>query len=468
MTEKTPAPAAAAEDAIRRRMDRIGAPAPSIESFLRQYRRLREGHTGLLDRTVIEPLNDVPDADALAVHRDAGAAALPRTVLIKLNGGLGTSMGLRGTKSLLPVKDGRNFLDLLAAQVAHVRRTTGHALPLVLMNSFNTHEETLRELARYPDVEAGQKGVPLTFIQNQVPKIRQDDLMPLEWPADPSREWSPPGHGDLYLALSTSGTLQRLLDKGFEYAFVSNADNLGATLSLPILGYLAAGKLPFIMEVTARTDADRKGGHIARMRGGALVLRERAQCPDAEQEDFQDILKYRHFNTNNLWVNLRTLKEVVARGPALDLPLIVNRKAVDGTPVFQLETAMGSAISVVPGAQAVSVPRSRFAPVKTTDDLLALWSDACVLTEDSCIRLHPARKGKPVFVRLDPAFYQTYDNLKARFPHGAPSLLECTSLVIEGDYRFGRGVTVRGDVRLSHPGAKQRLIPDGAEVFGNR
>ncbi|OQW94753.1 MAG: hypothetical protein BWK77_08695 [Verrucomicrobia bacterium A1] len=449
-------------------MEQIGTPRPVVESFLRQYRQLREGHTGLLDRAAIEPLNDVPDADALTVHGDAGAAALPRTVLIKLNGGLGTSMGLRGTKSLLPVKDGRNFLDLLAAQVAYVRHTTGYALPLVLMNSFNTHEETLQQLARHPEIEAGQKDVPLTFVQNQVPKIRQDNLMPLEWPADPSQEWSPPGHGDLYLALSTSGTLQRLLDQGFEYAFVSNADNLGATLSLPILGFLASGKVPFIMEVTPRTEADRKGGHIARMRGGALVLRERAQCPDAKQEDFQDIVKYRYFNTNNLWVNLRTLKGALARGPALDLPLIVNPKTVDGTPVFQLETAMGSAISVFPGAQAVHVPRSRFAPVKTTDDLLALWSDAYVLTGDFCLGLDPARKGVPVRVRLDPAFYGSYDNLKARFPHGAPSLLECNSLVIEGDYRFGRGVTVRGDVRLSHPGTEQHLIPDGAEIFGNR
>ena len=459
---------AAAEDLIARRMQEVGASRPAIRAFLRQYRRLCEGHRGLLDRSQIEPLKDVPDIESLATHRDTGARALPRTVMIKLNGGLGTSMGLKGAKSLLEVRDGRNFLNILAHQVAHLRQKTGNPIPLVLMNSFTTHDETLQAMRRHPEIESGQRGIPLTFVQNQVPKIRQDNLMPLEGATDPALEWCPPGHGDLYLALSTSGTLQKLLDAGFEYAFVSNTDNLGATLSLPVLGFMSAGNVPFLMEVTQRTEADRKGGHIARMRDGRLVLRERAQCPADEEEEFQDIQKYQYFNTNNLWLNLRTLKEALDRtGSVLDLPLIVNGKTVETTPVYQLETAMGAALSVFAGSRALRVPRSRFAPVKTTDDLLALWSDAYVLTDDACVSLHPARKGKPVVVRLDPAFYTAYGDLKARFPDGAPSLRACDALIIEGDFRFGRGVIARGEVRLTNPTGKQRLIPDGAEIFGN-
>ncbi len=444
---------------ITQRMLTIGMPALAIESFLGQYGKLARGFSGFLDRTQIDPLESLPESGGMKKYGDDGQAAIGRTLILKLNGGLGTSMGLDRTKSLLMVKKGLTFLDVVIGQVEHLRKRTGSRIPLLLMNSFNTDAETRAALAKLGDA-------PDSFVQHQAPKIRQDNLMPIDWPANRNCEWCPPGHGDLYLALVTSGRLDKLLAAGFEYAFVSNIDNLGATIDLPILGYFAKKNIPFLMEVTPRTDADKKGGHLARLKRGGLVLRESAQCPDDEKQEFQDIRRYRFFNTNNLWVNLKSLKAQLARcGNLIELPLIVNRKPVDPTdpksdPVYQLETAMGAAISVFPDAGAVCVPRERFAPVKTTDDLLALWSDAYVLDEDMHMNLHPDRRGKPVVVHLDPAVFGAYDSLRERVSNGVPSLVQCDSLTVKGDFRFGRDVVVKGTVVLENLDGRQMIVPD--------
>src|SRR3989440_2317652 len=362
-----------------------GVPDVAIATFAHYYRQLEEGASGLVPEGEIEPAASVPDAQALSEPSDGAREALDRTVVIKLNGGLGTSMGMTRAKSLLPVKDGLSFLDVIARQVLELRRRHDARVPLVLMNSFHTREDSLAALGRYPDL-AGD--VPLDFVQNKEPKIRVDDLMPVEWPADPELEWSPPGHGDIYTALVTSGMLETLLEHGYEYALLSNSDNLRAGVDPRILAWFAAERIPFLMEVAQRTEADRKGGHLARRRDGQLLLRETAQTPEEDLEAFTDTARHRYFNTNNLWVNLGALAEALeARGNVLGLPMIVNRKTVDPTDpsspaVYQLETAMGAAIEVFEGAQALLVPRARFVPVKTTNDLLVLRSNCYVLTAD--------------------------------------------------------------------------------------
>ena len=306
---------------------------------------------------------------------------------MKLNGGLGTSMGMTGPKSLLEVKDGLSFLDITVRQIRELRARTGARLPLVLMNSFATRDASLAALAAYDDLPVD--GVPADFLQSKVPKLAADDLAPVRWPADPALEWAPPGHGDLYPSLLSSGMLEALLDGGYRYAFVANVDNLGAVMEPRILAWFAREQIPFLMEVADRTAADRKGGHLAQRAGGTVRPRAARDRPDARSEDldaFQDITRHRFFNTNTLWIDLRALADVLAaRDGVLGLPMIVNRKTVDpsdpgSTPVIQLETAMGAAIDVFEGARAVRVPRERFAPVKTTDDLLALRSDAYELT----------------------------------------------------------------------------------------
>jgi UTP--glucose-1-phosphate uridylyltransferase len=366
-------------------------------------------------------------------------------------------------KSLVEARDGLSFLDVIARQTLALRARHGVRLPLVLMNSYRTRDDSLAALARYPDLPAD---VPPDFLQHREPRIRADDLAPVDWPEDPEIEWAPPGHGDLYPALRSSGMLAALLDRGYRYAFASNADNLGAILEPRILAWLAAEDVPFAMEVVRGTPADRKGGHLAR-RDGRLVLRETAQA--AEGDSFTDVDRWRFYNTNNLWLDLERLAALLdEHDGVLPLPLIVNDKRIDAADasspeVVQLETAMGAAVGVVDGARAVLVPRSRFAPVKTTDDLLVVRSDAYELTGDG--RVAPAAgREEPPYVALDREHFAHLPAFEARFPHGPPSLRRAHRLVVRGDVRFGRGVAVVGDVEVDGPAT----IPDGAVLEGSR
>jgi UTP--glucose-1-phosphate uridylyltransferase len=447
------------------RMQAEGLPDVAIQTFEYYYGQLRQGQTGLIPESALQPIETLPDAEAFpAGLAEAGRAALSQTVLLQLNGGLGTSMGLDKAKSLLIVKDGLSFLDIIALQTLHGN------VPLVLMNSFSTRRDSLSTLQRYPGLWTK---IPLDFVQHRFPKISQADLSPATWPANKDLEWYPPGHGDIYPALLTSGILDTLLAAGYRYAFVSNADNLGAVIEPAILGYLVENHLPFMMEAADRTVADRKGGHVGRLLTGQLILRESAQCPEEEMADFQDIERHRYFNTNNLWLDLAALKGLLeARGDILGLPMIVNRKTVDprdgsSTPVYQLETAMGSAIGVFSGARAVRVPRSRFAPVKTTDDLLAVRSDAYVLTDEYRVAPNPARKLRQLAVSLDPSYYRLIEWMEQRFPYGPPHLLECERLSVQGDICFGRDVVLKGVVDLINDTGRQLRIEDGAVIEGS-
>jgi len=275
------------------------------------------------------------------------------------------------------------------------------------------------------------------------------------------------GHGDLYPAMLGSGTLDKLLGKGFKYMFVSNSDNLGATMDLKLLTYFVSTKAPFMMEVATRTDADKKGGHLARdVKTGGLLLRESAQCPDEDEKAFQDVSKYKFFNTNNLWVDLVALKAIFDKnGGSIPLPVMMNSKTVDprdkeSTKVLQLETAMGAAISCFEGATAIVIPRERFAPVKTTNDLLALRSDAYKITEDYRIVLAPECKGVPPNIKLD-GRYKFVDAMETIMPNGAPSLVGCKSLTLEGEVVFEKGVVVQGGVVVSNAGKGPRTLHAG-------
>lgn len=452
------------------KMRAAGLPPLAIEAFRRSFAAASAGDAGLLSRAEIEPLTELPNVGDLARFRAEGEQWLDRAVVLKLNGGLGTSMGMSRAKSLLPVRTGATFLDLIARQVLHLRRQHRCRLPLVFMNSFRTHADTLAALAAHPGIESD---VPLDFVQGKVPRLDPATFAPISWPPDRSLEWCPPGHGDLYVSLRTSGMLDRLLARGYRFAFVSNADNLGALFDVDFLGFMAEYSVPFVLEVTERTEADRKGGHLARLRDGRLVLRESAQCPPDETADFQDISRHRFFNTNNLWIDLRVLDHALRdNGDVLPLPLIRNEKAVvpddDSSPrCLQLETAMGAALSVLEGARAVRVSRVRFAPVKTTNDLLLLWSDVFEVTPDASVVPSPRRTLPAPEVDLDPAFFGHIDRFRERFSRGAPSLLECRRLVVRGDVQFGGGVRVRGDVRMEAPAGGVLVVPDDT-VLGER
>lgn len=454
-------------------MEQAGLSAAAIRAFEGSYSALCAGATGLIPESDIEPACDLPRAADLPPA--SCPELLQQTVVIKLNGGLGTSMGLEKAKSLLPVRGQETFLDLIARQILRLRRRSGGAYPaFLLMNSFNTSADTQAHLAQHhPNLGAPDE---LELLQNRVPKVLADTLAPLNWPANPHLEWCPPGHGDLYASLLGSGWLDRLLACGIRYAFVSNSDNLGAQLDEALLSWFAHSGHSFLMEVTRRTNADRKGGHLARRRDGRLLLRESAQCPKEDEESFQDINRHQFFNTNNLWLRLDRLKEELERHQGLiPLPIIVNRKTADprdpSTPaVIQLETAMGAAIECFPDAAAIEVPRTRFAPVKNTSDLLAVRSDAYHLSEDLTLELHPDLQARPPHLHLDPARYKLIDGLDAAFPHGAPSLRQCRSLLIHGPIVCEAGVVFKGDVAIrnhtSEPVRLQSGTYEGELTFG--
>lgn len=448
-----------------------GIPPLVIDLFRRYYENLVRGESGLLSRRDIASVEeaDIADVKTLEGFTKQGAHAIKEAVVIKLNGGLGTSMGLSRAKSLIEVKDGLRFLDIIARQIMIYRDTSGVKLPLVLMNSFKTDEDSRQYLARYPALVSDD--IPLSFLQHKFPKVLSENLSPGHWPRDPDYEWNPPGHGDIYFALITSGMLDQLIDKGYKYAFISNSDNLGATMDEALLGYFASCDHPFMLEVADRTNADRKGGHLARLRRtSGLVLREIAQCPEKELDEFQDTTVYRFFNTNNIWVNLVSLKERLESGiEGFTLPMIVNPKRIDPTDdtspeVYQIETAMGSAISIFQNATAIKVPRTRFSPVKKSQDLLALWSDCYVMTADSRIILNPARRFGPIRIDLDDAYYKRIDQLRERFIHGAPSLVDCKSLSIKGNVYFGKGIVVKGKVHIVNQSTCKAYIPDGTII----
>lgn len=451
------------------KMEKNGLLPVVIDTFRHYYTLLVRGETGLISKADIDPVreDEIPDAERLTGLKEAGRAALKKLVVIKLNGGLGTSMGLSRAKSLLEVKQGLSFLDIIARQILTHREKRGVSFPVVFMNSFSTEADTLEALASYKDLAPG---LPLTFVQHKFPKVFQDGLTPATWPSNPDMEWNPPGHGDIYAALVTSGILEQLLGAGIRYAFVSNSDNLGAVVDETILGYFTRNNFPFMMEVTDRTEADSKGGHLARLKNGRLTLREIAQCPEDEIDAFQDIRLYKYFNTNTIWINLVALKALLeACNNVIHLPMIRNPKTVDprddSTPgVYQIETAMGSAVSIFEAASAIRVPRARFAPVKKCPDLLALWSDSYILTDDLFVAQNPRRKMGTLVLKLDSEYYKKIDQLRARFPHGAPSLVDCKSLEIEGDILFGRNVVIRGEVVISNHARGQATISDGSVI----
>ncbi|MDQ2756319.1 MAG: UTP--glucose-1-phosphate uridylyltransferase [Actinomycetota bacterium] len=454
------------------RMRAHGEDDLAVRAFEASYARLGQiletGSGGVIPEDTIDPLTDVPALDDVADDGVSLTEALGLVAVVKLNGGLGTSMGVTGPKSALEVKDGLSFLDIICRQVLALREQHGVHLPLVLMNSFRTRETSLEILARYPDLAVD--GLPLDFLQSAEPKLRADDLTPVDHPDDPDLEWCPPGHGDVYVSLKSSGLLQTLLDKGFRYVFLSNADNLGATCDPRIAAWILASDVPYVAEVCERTVNDRKGGHLAvRKSDGQLVLRDSAMVKEGEEGYFQDTARHTTFHANNLWVDLRVIDRLLSQSEehgevGLGLPVIVNRKTVDpgdsgSTPVIQIETAMGAAVERIEGARALFVPRTRFRPVKTTNELLLVRSDIFKLADDSSV-VSVIAHADP-YVDLD-AHYKLVPGFEERFAHGVPSLRAATSFVVKGDVHFGADVVAVGDVVVD--GSETPQVADGTTL----
>lgn len=449
---------------FRKKMESAAVSEAAIRAFERNYEALLRNESGMISEQSISPCDRIPMLDEVSSEGEAfDSSLLAKTVVIKLNGGLGTSMGLKKAKSLLPVKGETTFLDIIAHQIIHLREQTGAKVRFLLMDSFSTSEDTLEYMEAYK--KQGLSGAEnIELMQNQVPKIDIETMEPATWEDNPSQEWCPPGHGDLYAALAGSGWLDALLAGGVKYAFVSNADNLGAVLDAGLLRYFAESETPFLMEATRRTRADKKGGHLAvRNADQQLLLREVAQCADEDIDQFQDIERHRYFNTNSLWIRLDVLQGLLEKeSGVLPLPMIKNEKTINprdkkSMAVYQLEVAMGAAIESFPDSSAVCVPRSRFAPVKTTSDLFALRSDAYEQTPDGRIALVEEREGIPPVIDLSDE-YKMVDSLEGL---GMPSLVKAGKLTVRGPVRFTDGVTIVGDVVFINDTGETKWVAGG-------
>ncbi|KAK8569258.1 hypothetical protein V6N12_007788 [Hibiscus sabdariffa] len=202
---------------------------------------------------------------------------LDKLVVLKLNGGLGTTMGCTGPKSVIEVRNGLTFLDVIVIQIENLNSKYGCNVPLVLMNSFNTYDETLKIVDKYSysNIEIH------TFNQSQYPRLVVEDFTPL-----PSKGQ----HGK-----EGCGKLDAFLSQGKEYVFVANSDNLGAIVDLKILNHLIQNKNEYCMEVTPKTLADVKGGTLISYEGKVQLL-EIAQVPDEHMELLR--LQDRHISRN--------------------------------------------------------------------------------------------------------------------------------------------------------------------------
>jgi len=207
-----------------------------IDTFVYYYEKVVAEEKGFIYDKDIRPVNanEIEDARNASEYADAGEKALKYVVMIILNGGLGTTMGMTKAKSLIRAKDDKTFLEII------LEKAEKFNVELCLMNSFSTHQDTISALSRIKPSK-----FPRLFLQHKFPKILRHDLSPADWPRNRRIEWNPPGHGDVYTALLTSGTLQQLLDKGIRYAFIANSDNLVATIDKSLLGFFFRERLPF-------------------------------------------------------------------------------------------------------------------------------------------------------------------------------------------------------------------------------
>ena len=439
----------------------------AINSFKHAYSELLYKNNGMISEQEILPLRDVKSLENdIKKNIEINKALLNQVVVVKLNGGLGTSMGLSEAKSLLKVKDEYCFLDLIILQIKEMRKFFNSDIHFLLMNSFNTNYDTINFInKKYSDFDNVED---ITFIQNKIPKVDKETLNPVKWEANPELEWCPPGHADLYTVLYSSGKLDDLLSKGIKYMFISNSDNLGGVLDLEILSYFSEREIPFMMECCKRTEADKKGGHLAiRKSDNQLILREIAQCSKEDKGYFEDIEKHEYFNTNNLWLRLDILKEIMDKNNGiLKLPIILNEKTVDpinpnSTKVIQLESAMGSAIECLKGSSAIVVPRNRFVPIKKCADLFLLRSNAYHIEKNYNLSLTKECEDNQPIIDLDNRYYKNLIDLEKFTKLGIPNLIHCKKLSVTGKISFNSNCIIKGIVNIINNSNIEQTLKDG-------
>ncbi len=435
-------------------LELLGLSGEAQSEFLHLFTRFKQSRMNRVEWDAIRS----PDPSRLVSYETLTAPddtqttdVLSRLAVCRLNGGLGTSMGCAGPKSSIVVKNGQSFLDLILLQLEHIGKIRNVNIPLLLMNSFHTHQETLKLL------EGRKTSFPIEcFQQNRFLRIDKDTDQPLDPNLLGEDAWYPPGHGDIYSCLKDQGLMDRLLSEGKEILFVSNADNLGAVSDSRIAHTMLANDIPFVMEMTPKTPADIKGGTLYEDSEGKLHLLELAQVPQRHVDEFCSTRKFTVFNTNNIWIHLRHLKKRMEQGP-MDLNLIVNEKQVAGRPVIQLETAIGAGLESFDGAKGLVVGRDRFLPVKNTSDLMLIQSGLFVFEGGRMIR-NPTCNQKTLPLINWKVPFTDLEEFQKRIPV-IPDMRELEFLEMEGDVYFEGEASLKGRVTLIGNDKPIRIAP---------
>ncbi|KAI5192901.1 UTP--glucose-1-phosphate uridylyltransferase [Nematocida minor] len=427
-----------------------------LEKFSKIFSRYLKTRSDKIEWSKISP----PPAEMMVEyesivdpHIDNVSEMLNKLAVLKLNGGLGTSMGCTGPKSAIEVKDYLNFIDLTVRQLEHFNTKYDATVPLVLMNSYNTHAQTSKLISKYKSV--------WTFEQSAFPRIFADTLMPAlsDSSVKESEGWYPPGHGDLFESLQESGMLDKLLEEGKEYLFVSNIDNLKAGIDLSILQYVIKDNVDFLMEVTKKTRADVKGGTLIEY-DNSLRLLEIAQVPEENKSDFTSIRKFKIFNTNSIWINLHALKSILDKG-GMELEIIENKKKLEnGESVIQLETAIGASIRYFSNSKGLIVPRSRFLPVKTCSDLFLLQSTLFKIAHGTLSISQNRITDTIPIIKLVGDCFKTVSSYK-KHVKGPVAIDDLDHLTVSGNVTIGKNVELKGTVIIIAEEGRSIHIPDG-------
>ncbi|KAI0320904.1 UTP--glucose-1-phosphate uridylyltransferase-domain-containing protein [Amylostereum chailletii] len=396
----------------------------------------------------------------------ADPTALNRLAVLKVNGGLGTSMGMTGAKSALEVKDDMTFLDLTVRQIEHLNTTHKVDVPLILMTSFNTHDDTLRIIKKY----ANQQLRITTFNQSRYPRIFKETLLPCpKSSGDDKKNWYPPGHGDLYNALLHSGVLDQLIADGKEYLFVSNSDNLGAVVDQGILQHMIDSQAEFIMEVTDKTKADIKGGTLVDYEGSIRLL-EVAQVPSEHMEDFKsgmtgaksalevkDDMAFLDLTVRQI-EHLNTTEKV-------DVPLILMTSFnthEDTLRIIKKYANQQLRITTFNQSRYPRILKETLLPApKSANDDKKNWYPPGHGDLYNAL-LH---SGTTPVIKLGDHF-KKIQQFQKRFKK-IPKILELDHLTVTGDVYFGRNVTLRGTVIVVANEGQRIDIPDGC-ILENR
>uniref|UniRef100_H3AA09 UTP--glucose-1-phosphate uridylyltransferase n=1 Tax=Latimeria chalumnae TaxID=7897 RepID=H3AA09_LATCH len=373
------------------------------------------------------------------------SSLLKKLVVLKLNEGLGNDLGCKGPKSLICVRNESTLLDLTVQQIENLNNLHRSDIPLVLMNSSDTQEATKKILQEYAHSTVHIH----TFNQSSYPWVNKESMHSKAegWSTSKkeTEKWCPPRHCDIYTSFCHSGLLQQFLSEGKKYVFISNGDNIGATIDLHILNYLLNHTIngkhcEFLVEVIDKIHADLKDRKLIQ---DEKKLKD-TQVPKVHMEDFTVAPEFKFFNTSNLWISLEALQRVHERetvqAPSLGDSVAINQ----GKNEIQLKKAIGMSIKSFDNAVGINVPHTRFLPINTTSDLLLVMSNLYCL-EQGCLHLNEKREFKTVpLVKLGTFFSKVQDFLQ-RF-ESIPDLLELDHLTVSGDVTFGKDVILKGTV----------------------